>query len=150
MHRRRLILTALASGLAAVPLSRPRAEPSAMTVYKSPWCGCCDAWVDHVRTAGFAVEVHDVDDLAPIKRMAGIPETLASCHTASIDGYAIEGHVPAHVVRRLLDERPAVRGLAVPGMPIGSPGMEGPSPEPYTVYAFADGRRPARYTVIRP
>ena len=150
MHRRRLLLTAVASGLVAVPLSRPRAEPRAMTVYKSPWCGCCGAWVDHVRAAGFTVELHDVDDLAPIKRMAGIPETLASCHTASIDGYAIEGHVPAHVVRRLLDERPAVRGLAVPGMPIGSPGMEGPSPEPYAVYSFADGRRPERYAVIRP
>jgi hypothetical protein len=150
MNRRRLLGSALASGLVATPPARALADPPRITVYKSPWCGCCEAWVDHVRAAGFAAEVHDVEDLAAIKRLAGVPDRLGSCHTASVSGYAIEGHVPADVIRRLLDERPAVRGLAVPGMPVGSPGMEGPSPEPYTVYSFADGRRPDRYAVIRP
>lgn len=150
MNRRHLIRVALATGLVAAPFAGALADMPRMTVYKSPWCGCCGAWVDHVRAAGFAVDVHDVDDLAPIKRMAGVPDALASCHTASVDGFAIEGHVPAVVIRRLLAERPAVRGLAVPGMPIGSPGMEGPAPETYVVYSFADDGRAQRYAVIRP
>jgi len=150
MNRRRLLRSGLAAGLAAAPFAGAMAETPRMTVYKSPWCGCCGAWVDHVRAAGFAVEVHEVEDLAPIRRMAGVPDALASCHTASVDGYAIEGHVPADVIRRLLAERPAVRGLAVPDMPIGSPGMEGPAPEPYAVYTFADDGRARRYAVIRP
>jgi hypothetical protein len=150
MQRRHFVRTALACGLLAAPLSGAFATPLAMTVYKTPWCGCCGAWVDHLRTAGFTVDVRDLDDLAPVKRMAGVPEALASCHTGAVDGYTIEGHVPAHLVRRLLDERPAVRGLAVPGMPIGSPGMEGPSPEPYTVYSFAAGSAQRPFAVIRP
>ncbi len=150
MNRRRLLRSALTAGLVATPLARAFADTPRITVYKSPWCGCCGGWVDHVRAAGFAVEVHDVEDLTPIKRVAGVPGDLASCHTASVNGYAIEGHVPADVIRRLLAERPAVRGLAVPGMPVGSPGMEGPSPEPYAVYAFTDNGRPRRYALIRP
>lgn len=107
-----------------------------MVVYRSPACGCCNAWVDHMRAAGFRVQVEDRADLAPVKAEMGVPFDLSSCHTALVEGYVVEGHVPAEDVRRLLAERPDVKGLAVPGMPVGSPGMEGPSPEPYTVVAF--------------
>ena len=110
-----------------------------MTVYKSPTCGCCEKWVEHMRANGFHVVTVDRLDVTPVKREHGIGEELASCHTAIVSGYAIEGHVPAADVRRLLAERPAgVRGLAVPGMPSGSPGMEMPGapPDRYDVVAF--------------
>lgn len=149
VRRRHLLLSGLASALAARPVAGIAAAP-AVAVYASPRCGCCGAWVDHLRAAGFAVDVTHVDDIAPVKRMAGVPAGLASCHTASVAGYVVEGHVPAHVVRRLLRERPEVRGIAVPGMPIGSPGMEGPSPEAYTVYAFAAAGEARPYERIRP
>lgn len=107
-----------------------------MVVYRSPACGCCTAWVEHMREAGFQVRVEDRTDLAPVKAEMGVPADLSSCHTARVGGYVIEGHVPADDVRRLLAEEPDVKGLAVPGMPVGSPGMEGPNPEPYSVVAF--------------
>lgn len=111
-----------------------------VTVYKSPTCGCCSAWVEHLRDNGFAVVTRDVDDLAPIKAQHGITPALASCHTARIGGYVLEGHVPAADVKTLLAQRPQITGLAVPGMPIGSPGMEqGASKQPYDVVAF-DGQ----------
>lgn len=112
-----------------------------LVVYKSPSCGCCQGWAGHLRSNGFRVTVKNVDDLDPIKASAGVPDALISCHTAMVGGYVIEGHVPAASIRRLLAERPDVRGLAVPGMPAGSPGMEGAGSEPYTVLAFdAAGR----------
>lgn len=98
----------------------------AMTVYKTPTCGCCSAWADRMAEAGFAVETVDLPDLSQVKRDLGIPPSAASCHTAVVGGYAVEGHVPAADVKRLLAEQPDARGLAVPGMPIGSPGMEVP------------------------
>ncbi|MGB0682671.1 MAG: DUF411 domain-containing protein [Magnetovibrionaceae bacterium] len=108
-----------------------------MTVYKSPSCGCCGKWVEHMEENGFQVTVKNTDDLDPIKFIAGVPDKLQSCHTATIDGYVIEGHVPAADVKRLLAERPAAVGLSVPGMPIGSPGMEmGDEKEPYPVILF--------------
>ena len=113
-----------------------------ISVYKSPTCGCCANWVDHVKAAGFAVEVHDVDNLSEIKADAGVPATARSCHTAIVGGYAIEGHVPAATIQRLLREKPAIAGLAVAGMPTGSPGMEVPGQpaDEYDVLAFeADG-----------
>ncbi len=117
-----------------------------VTVYKSPWCGCCGGWIEHMRAAGFDVEVNDVEDLDPIKRAMGVPENLESCHTASVGGYTIEGHVPASEVIRLLSEKPAARGLSVPGMVVGSPGMEqGNAYEPYAVVLFSDARRPVIY-----
>lgn len=115
------------------------AEARQVEVYKSPWCGCCAAWVDYLEQNGFTAMVHEVEDLSPIKQMAGVPGEHRSCHTAMIDGYVIEGHVPVAAIDRLLAERPKVRGLAVPGMPQGSPGMEGPNPEPFTVYTFGPG-----------
>lgn len=111
-----------------------------VVVFKSPTCGCCGDWVTHLRDNGFAVEVHDVDDVDPFKQRAGITPQLASCHTAFVGGYAIEGHVPAADIKRLLRERPAGRGLTVPGMPLGSPGMEvGDRRDPYDVLLYRDG-----------
>lgn len=105
----------------------------AMTVWKSPWCGCCGSWVKHMKTAGFDVKVVEVEDLAPVKSEAAIPERLQSCHTARVGGFVIEGHVPAADVKRLLSERPNALGLVVPGMPAGSPGMETGEQDPYDV-----------------
>ena len=111
----------------------------AVTVYKSPTCGCCSKWITHLQQAGFVVTAHDTDNVAPIKRQHGVPQALESCHTALVAGYVVEGHVPADVIQRLLRERPAIAGIAVPGMPAGSPGMEGlggPERQPYNVMAF--------------
>ncbi len=119
----------MAAGAATLLLGRSAllayAPKKHMVVYKSPTCGCCSAWVKHVRAAGYEVETHDVDDVMPFKRKYGVPADLASCHTAVVDGYAIEGHVPADVIDKLLREKPKhAKVLAVPGMPAGSPGME--------------------------
>lgn len=110
----------------------------AMTVYKDPNCGCCAEWVKHVRKAGFTVTVRDTADMAAVKASFGVPEALHSCHTAKVGAYTIEGHVPADLIRRLLAEQPAgARGLAVPGMPVGSPGMEmGDRKDPYEIVLF--------------
>ena len=105
-------------------------------VYKTPACGCCNGWVEHMEAAGYTVDARNVTDLMSIKLDAGVPTALSSCHTAVIDGYVVEGHVPAEQIRRLLAERPEVAGIAVPGMPTGSPGMEGPNAKPYQVYSF--------------
>jgi hypothetical protein len=108
-----------------------------ITVYKSPTCGCCKEWVKHLRANGFSVTTKDVADVTPYKEANGVPPMLESCHTAKVNGYTIEGHVPAADIRRLLKERPKVRGLAVPGMPVGSPGMEqGAHKERYDVLSF--------------
>ena len=106
-----------------------------LVVHKSPTCGCCVLWAEKMQAAGFTVEVRDVADLSPIKQRLGVPQASASCHTAEIGGYFVEGHVPAQDIERLLAERPDARGLAVPGMPLGSPGMEHPSGtiQPYEV-----------------
>ena len=123
MHRRHFITTALGS----IALARPAlATPTRIGVYKSPTCGCCSAWVEHMARSGFTVDAHDVDQgaLYALKARSGITPELASCHTALVSGYVVEGHVPAGDVERLLAERPEAIGLTVPGMPIGSPGME--------------------------
>lgn len=108
-----------------------------VTVYKSPTCGCCSEWVAHLRENGFPVDVEAEVNVKPIKRRLGVPSKLYSCHTAVIGNYVVEGHVPASDITRLLDERPALRGISVPGMPVGSPGMErGEYVEPYSVVGF--------------
>jgi hypothetical protein len=108
-------------------------------VYKSPTCGCCTDWVDHLEDNGFNVEVTDTNNLNPLKQDAGITPSLASCHTAFIGDYVIEGHVPARDIRRLIAESPDAKGLAVPGMPVGSPGMEmGDRKDQYQVLLFND------------
>jgi len=112
----------------------PAADP-VIKVWKTPSCGCCGKWVTHMQQAGFRLEVTDVPDVDPVKAANGLPLRLASCHTALVDGYVIEGHVPASEVRRLLKERPGILGLAAPGMPAGSPGMDIPGSPPFDVLA---------------
>jgi hypothetical protein len=130
---------AVAAILTAATPSQP-ARAAAITVYKSPWCGCCEQWIGHMRTQGHAVTSRNMEDLDAIKKMSGVPEALQSCHTALVAGYVLEGHVPAADLARLLAERPEARGLAVPGMPGGAPGMESAAAEPYDVMLFqADG-----------
>lgn len=114
------------------------AEPE-IIVYKSPTCGCCGKWVDHLEDAGFSVKVKERSNMAPVKADFGVSPRYQSCHTASIDGYFVEGHVPAKEIRRLIAERPYIRGLAVPGMPMGSPGMEGDRVDSYQVLAVDHG-----------
>ncbi len=111
-------------------------QPPKIAVYKRETCGCCNKWIDHVRAAGFRVSVKTKRDLVDINDRYGITAALVSCHTAVVEGYAIEGHVPADVIQRLLRERPDLVGIAVPGMAEGSPGMEGPVREHYNVIAF--------------
>ena len=124
-----------ASGLGSRAAAAPQPE---IVVYKSPTCGCCTEWVAHLRRHGFPVKTEDVEELQPVKARHGVPADLQSCHTALVAGYVVEGHVPADLVERLLRERPKVVGLAVPGMPAGSPGMEVPGAraERYQVLAF--------------
>lgn len=113
------------------------AHAQEITVYKTPSCGYCTKWVDHLAENGFEVTVQSLDDLSPVKTRLGVPQELQSCHTAEIDGYVIEGHVPAADIERLLEERPDATGIAVPGMPVGSPGMEyGERKDPYDVILF--------------
>ena len=116
---------------------------TAMTVYRDPSCGCCEAWAEIARNAAFQVEVIDHPNMASIKQQYGVPQELLSCHTTIVGGYAVEGHVPIADVTRLLKEKPNIRGIGVPGMPFGSPGMEVPdgTVQPFEVLAFdADGR----------
>ncbi|MBF0294339.1 MAG: DUF411 domain-containing protein [Magnetococcales bacterium] len=141
---RRWALVALA-GLAVIGgvALRPAEGQELAVVWKSRTCGCCKEWVKHLEAHGFRVEAHDVEDMSAKKRQLGLPAAMESCHTAQIGGYLVEGHVPAGDVRRLLAEKPAVLGIAVPGMPVGSPGMEvpGQKPDPYEVIAFTpDGK----------
>lgn len=122
-------------GRAALP--DPPAADLPVDAYRSASCGCCKGWLDHIRAAGFTVRDHVVEDLEAIKLSLGVPAELASCHTATVAGYVIEGHVPVSAMQRLLKQRPEVAGIAVPGMPLGSPGMESPvGAEPYTVFSF--------------
>ncbi|WBA09356.1 DUF411 domain-containing protein [Salinivibrio kushneri] len=124
---------------ATVGLMSASAMAASGVVYKSPSCGCCDDWVEHMAQAGFELEVKPYDDMASIKQEMGVPAEMQSCHTARINGYVIEGHVPAKEVKKLLATHTGLEGLAVAGMPIGSPGMEyGDRHQPYTVMAFDD------------
>ena len=140
LSRRSLLAAGALAGFGL--LSPVKAETHlSINVHKDPNCGCCGAWVDHLRAAGFTVTVNGTSALHGIKQRLGVPDHLSSCHTAEIAGYVVEGHVPAAAILRLLDEKPAGRGLAVPGMPIGSPGMEveGSPPETYEVVLFGAG-----------
>jgi hypothetical protein len=143
---RRAFLRTAALTMGGVLFARPALAESAtespvapvpMTVYKDPNCGCCEQWVAHVKQAGFAVTVRDTADMATVKASMGVPDSLGSCHTARVGSYTIEGHVPADLIRKLLAEKPVARGLAVPGMPMGSPGMEqGGQKDRYDVLLF--------------
>ena len=141
MIDRRAMIGAILAAASAAACARP-AKPIEVNVYKSPSCGCCGAWVDHLRSSGMAVIVQNMEDVSPIAAGAGVPDQARSCHTAIVDGYFVEGHVPAADIRKLLSERPKARGIAVPGMPIGSPGMEqGDARQPYdTLIIGLDGK----------
>jgi hypothetical protein len=143
-HRRHVLLAAV-SILAVAPGCSATAEP-VIKVFKDPSCGCCTTWVDRLKAAGFKTAVDDSQDMAAIKTKYGVPDDLTSCHTGVVAGYAIEGHVPPADIKRLLRDKPRALGLAVPGMPVNSPGMEVPGQpdEAYTVWLFAkDGTRKA-------
>lgn len=134
--RRGAALSALAVVLGVSIAAQRSPAPVRMVVYKSPTCGCCASWVTYMAAHGFATTVTDMADVTPIKTQHGVPSALSSCHTALVGGYVIEGHVPAEDVRRLLREKPAIAGLAAPGMPAGSPGMDVPNSPPFDVIAF--------------
>lgn len=138
---RRMFIGALAATLLPTPAAlaaMPAAARPLVKIVRSPDCGCCGAWIDHLREAGFGIEVTMSDDVAALKDEHGVPHALWSCHTALVEGYSIEGHVPAEAISALLDQRPDAVGLAVPGMPIGSPGMEmGDQTEPFDVIAWS-------------
>ena len=142
-----------APGTDAAALAAGSEQLPSMIVYKTVTCGCCEGWVEHMRQAGFAVDVRDLPgnmELMQVKMDAGVPADMTSCHTSLIDGYVIEGHVPADQVKRLLADRPSHAGIAAPGMPAGSPGMDVPNSPPYDVIAWnQDGTR-SRYAEIRP
>ena len=135
MQRRDFVLSLAGAVFAAKPLLA-EAPPSVITVYKDPGCECCVKWVKHLSSNGFVVMPHDVTNMNEIKRTMNVPRALESCHTAVVDKSVVEGHVPASVIKKFLAEKPSSLGLAVPGMPIGSPGMEGGKAEPYNVLAF--------------
>jgi len=151
MPTRRYLLRVLTAAPVIAIAARAEASETLpkVVVMRDPSCGCCAAWADHLRTAGFQVEVVETPGLARTKARLGVPRALASCHTAQVDGYVVEGHVPAGAVKRLLTERPRATGLAVPGMPVGSPGMEvaGVEPDTFEVVLFGpEGQRTfARY-----
>ncbi len=127
----------LSAGSATLVAANHAPPPLAIHVVKSPSCGCCTAWVDYLKTKGFKVTVEHREEFTALKRANGVTAPLESCHTAFINGYVVEGHVPAELITRLIESTPAgVKGIAVPGMPVGSPGMEGGTPQRYTVYTF--------------
>jgi hypothetical protein len=149
MPSRRDWLRSSALGAAGILLSRRivAAEPlPVVTVYKDPGCQCCARWVKHLSANGFVTTVHDSSDMPSVKRTMGVPDALQSCHTAVVGKYVVEGHVPADVIKKLLAEKPSVMGLAVPGMPMGSPGMEGSSKDSYNVIAFERDGKTRVYT----
>jgi hypothetical protein len=146
----------MASDPGAVVVSSPAQVPTqvqslpTVLVYKDPTCGCCSGWVEHMRAAGFQVESRDSNDMPSVKRDAGVSLEHSSCHTALVGGYVVEGHVPADLVKKMIAERPDIAGIAAPGMPMGSPGMEGPGAQPYDVVAFRRDGRSTVYAEVDP
>ena len=112
-------------------------DPPSITVYKSPSCGCCGQWTEYLKQNGFRPEIVDMDDISALKRLAQVPDDLEACHTAVVERYVVEGHVPVEAIRKMLFERPKIIGIAVPGMPAGAPGMPSQDPERFDVIAFA-------------
>jgi hypothetical protein len=144
MYRRNFLLAGVA--LALLPVPALAGATTDVTLYKNPQCSCCEGYATYLRNNGFTVEVKPTNDLAEISRKAGVPAELEGCHTAFIGGYVIDGHVPVNVVRKLLTERPAIAGISLPGMPMGSPGMAGSKTEPFVIYAVTkDGKAPTVY-----
>ena len=144
MTRRALLISA-----STLALTRPlKAAPVAVTLYKSPECGCCEGYADYLRRHGFAVVSKATNELAELSSKAGIPAELQGCHTAFIGDYVVDGHVPVEVITRLLAEHPAIKGIVLPGMPEGSPGMPGAKAGPFTIYGIGADGKAAVYMVI--
>jgi hypothetical protein len=139
--------TAGAVAVFAMSLSAVPAAAEEVTLYKNPQCGCCEAYADYLRENGFTVEVKPTYDLAEISRDADIPDNFQCCHTAFLGDYVVSGHVPIDVVNRVLQERPEIVGVTLPGMPLGSPGMSGAKQEPFKIYTVEDGVNPTVYAV---
>ena len=139
---KRVVAVALGALLLSAPASAAAVDRVSAIMYKNPGCECCDGHAEALRSAGFEVTVVPTQDLAAVKARAGVPAALQGCHTILVDGYAVEGHVPVAAVQRLLADRPAVQGIALPGMPTGSPGMGGAKTAPFRVLSFgAQGTR---------
>ncbi len=141
-----MLLAGVILSMTGLILTQRPADAGDVIVYKSPTCGCCSEWVKHLKENGFSVKTEDLHNVNPIKAELGVPNQLRSCHTAKVGDYVIEGHVPAKDISRLLKEKPQVSGLAVPGMPMGSPGMEGPRKDPYDVLTFQMNGKTSVYT----
>ena len=132
-----ILLAMMALGTAGISIAQ---TAGTIELYKSPYCGCCGKWAEHMSKAGFSVKTHEIDDVPGTRKKLGMPQKLGSCHTAKIGNYLLEGHVPADDIKRLLKEKPKALGLAVPGMPAGSPGMDVPNSPPYdTLLVHKDG-----------
>jgi hypothetical protein len=131
----RSLMLALAAVLA---IAAARAEMPDALMYKNPQCGCCEAYAKYLRSNGFKVTVKETHNMSLISRQNGVPEKLAGCHTMLIGGYVVEGHVPVGAINKLLKERPGIKGISLPGMPDGSPGMTGVKAEPFTIYEVSD------------
>lgn len=144
------LLNLILASLLVIPAGQHAlaSDPGTVEIWKDPYCGCCQAWADHLKAAGFEVKIHNSEQMDSVKAMNRVPQNLASCHTAKVGGYVIEGHVPASDIMRLLKEKPKVHGLTVPGMPLGSPGMEVSSgeKEAYDVLSFDDSGKAAVYS----
>ena len=141
---KRILLPALLISALSIHLAAAAAAP-VVEVYKSEYCGCCEEWVKHLEANGFTVKAQNVANPSDYREKFGIPKELGSCHTGMVQGYALEGHVPAAEIKRLLAERQKAKGLAVPAMPMGSPGMEGPRKDPYDVLLIDDKGRHSTY-----
>jgi hypothetical protein len=145
---RKFLIAALAAlaGGAALVVSAPAAEAREAKVYKNPQCGCCQEHADYLRENGFEVAVEPTHGLAMMNRMAGIPEGMAGCHLTFVGDYVVSGHVPVETIERLLEQKPAIKGITLPGMPMGSPGMGGEKQAPFTIYEIGAGE-PTVYAV---
>ena len=135
MRHIQTLLFAAAIAVTAASAGHAGEKPN-MTVFKTPWCGCCQAWADIMEAEGYAVEIREIEDLSVIKKQAGVSHEMEGCHTAVVEDYVLEGHVPVPAIDKLLSERPVIRGIAVPGMPDGSPGMGDDPDARYTVYSL--------------
>ena len=145
---KRILRLAATVILLALPLPALAQQSILVTLYKNPQCGCCENYAAYLRENGFTVDVKPTNDLAQISSDAGVPGDFEGCHTAIIEGYVVDGHVPVTVIQKLLSERPAIAGITLPGMPMGSPGMNGPKTGPFTVFAVTkDGKAPTVYAV---
>jgi hypothetical protein len=145
------MITRRALLLSAVPLMMAgsvRAAPVAVTLYKTPECGCCEGYADYLRHQGFEVTSKPTNDLAEISRKAGVPADLQGCHTAFIMDYVVDGHVPVEAIEKLLAERPRINGITLPGMPAGSPGMSGEKIGPFTIYAIGQDGKPSVFMTL--